>query len=161
MFGKRIALIAGAALAAAVASVAVAQIPVPQVSIINPNDLVQVIPRGQPSAQSQYALPKQITSQMGYQKQSPVTGFAYTFGNADSLIVLTHTTTLAAGTITFAAAPSDGAEECIYAQNIVTALALAAGASTQTVQNAVTTIGAAARVCYLYSLSNQTWNRSQ
>ena len=156
---SRLAMVIGAAFAAAFASVAIAQ--VPQVSIINPNDLVQVIPNGQPSAQSRYALPKQITSQMGYQKQSPVTGFAYTFANSDSLIVLTHTTTLAAGTITFAAAPSDGAEECVYAQNIVTALALVGGTSAQTIQNAVTTIGAAARVCYLYSLSNQTWNRSQ
>lgn len=141
-------------------SVAIAQVP-STVSIINPTDLVQVIPGGAPSAQSRYAYPKQLTSQMGYQKRSPATGFSYTFGNSDSLIVLTHSTTLAQGTITFAAAPSDGAQECVYAQNIVTALGLAAGASDQTVTNAVTTIAAAAQVCYLYSLSDKTWTRSK
>ena len=79
-------------------------------------------PGGIPSAQSKYAIPAQITSQMGYQKQSPITAFSYTFGNSQSLIVLTNSTTVAQGTITFAAAPSDGANECLYAQNIVTTL---------------------------------------
>lgn len=160
MFKNRFALIAGA-LIAGVASYAVAQtITVPKVAIINPTDLVQVLPGGVPSSQSVYAFPKQITSQMGYQKKSPITAFSYTFGNSDSLIVLTHSTTIAQGTITFAAAPSDGAQECLFAQNTVTTLNLAAGASTQTLNNAVTTIAAAAKVCYLYSLSNQTWDRS-
>lgn len=159
---KKFALIAGAALAAFAASLAVAQtISVPKVAIIGSTDLIQVIPGGAPSAQSKYAYPNQITSQMGYQKKSPVTGFTYSFGNADSLIALSHSTTLAEGTITFAAAPSDGAQECVYAQNTVTTLNLAAGASTQTIVNAVTTIGAAAKICYLYSLSDQTWTRSK
>lgn len=143
------------------AAAAVAQVTVPKVSIINSDDLMQVQVHGQPSAQGKYAYPKQITSQMGYQKKSPATGFSYTFGNSDSLLVLTNSTTVAQGTVTFASAPSDGAQECLYAQNTVTTLGLSAGASTQTIHNAASTITAAAQICYLYSLSDQTWDRSK
>lgn len=152
-------LIAGAA-AFAFGAAAIAQV-IPQVQIINPNDLIQVIPRGQPSAQNRYATPNQITSQMGYKKFSPATGFQYTFSNTDSMIVLTNFTTVAAGSITFAAAPSDGAQECVYAQNQVTALQFIVGASNQTINNAATQITAAGKICYLFSLSNNTWDRSR
>jgi hypothetical protein len=152
-------LLSAAAAALAFAGLAYAQsVPVPQVPIINPTDLIQVVPLGQPSAQSKYATPAQITSQLGYAKYSPLTAFSYTFANSQSDIVLTHSTTIAQGTITFAAAPSDGARECVFAQNTVTTLNLAANTG-QTLNNAVTTIAAAARVCYLYSISNLTWDR--
>lgn len=157
---KKLSWIAAAALVGFAGAVLAQTIAVPQVQIINPTDLVQVVPGGIPSAQSKYAIPAQITSQMGYQKQSPITAFSYTFGNSQSLIVLTNSTTVAQGTITFAAAPSDGANECLYAQNIVTTLNLVAPTG-QTLDNAVTTIGAAAQVCYLFSISNATWDRSK
>jgi hypothetical protein len=132
---------------------------VPQNAVVNPTDLFQIIPGGVPSAQNKYVTPPQITSQSGYAKFSPVTGFSYTFGNSQSYIVLTNSTTIAAGTITFAPAPSDGARECVWAQNTVTTLALAA-ASGQTLDNAVTTLSAATAACYLYSASNATWDRN-
>lgn len=149
-----LALVAGFGLSAALAQV----IPIPGVSIINPTDLIQVVPRGVPSAQSQYATPAQLTSQMGYVKVSPATGFSYTFGNSQSVLVLTNTTTVALGTVTLASAPSDGAQECIFAQNTVTTLGVLANTG-QTIDNAVTTLTAAAKVCYLYSISNATWDR--
>lgn len=162
MFTKtRFALIVGAMALGFAASAIAQSVSVPQVSIINTDDLVQVIPHGKPSAQSVYSTPALLVSQRGYQVKSPATGFSYTFGNSDSLIVLTNSTTLAQGTITFASAPSDGAQECLYAQNAVTTLGLAAGSASQTINNAVTTIAAAAQVCYLYSLSSLTWNRSK
>ena len=130
----------------------------PTSPIVNPTDLFQIIKGGVGSAQSIYVAPAQITSQSGYAKYSPATGFTYTFGNSQSYIVLTNSTTVAAGTITFAPAPSDGAKECVFAQNTVTSLALAA-ASGQTLDNAVTTLSAATSVCYLYSASNATWDR--
>ncbi len=160
MFKNRFTMIVGALVAGFVTSYALAQtISVPQVAIIGPNDLVAIVPGGVPSAQTKYAKPAQITSQSGYVKASPLTAFSYTFGNSQSDLVLTHSTTIAQGTVTFAPAPSDGARECVFAQNTVTTLNLAAGASTQTLNNAVTTIAAAARVCYLFSLSNLTWDR--
>ena len=130
----------------------------PTSPIVNPTDLFQIIKGGVGSAQSIYVAPAQITSQSGYAKYSPATGFTYTFGNSQSYIILTNSTTVAAGTITFAPAPSDGARECVFAQNTVTSLALAA-ASGQTLDNAVTTLSAATSACYLYSASNATWDR--
>lgn len=143
----------------ALGAVAISQtVSVPQVTIINPTDLFQVVPKGQPSAGNVYATPAQITSQMGYVKASPVTGFTYTFGNSQSILVLTHASLLASGTVVFASAPSDGAQECIWAQNGVTTLNLSK-ATGHTINNAVTTIAAASKVCYLFSLSNLTWDR--
>lgn len=160
MFRK--SLIAAAAVLVGFGGAVLAQsVSVPQVSIINTDDLVQVLPHGKPSARSVYSTPNLLNSVRGYQVKSPATGFSYTFGNSDSLIVLTHSTTIAQGTITFASAPSDGAQECIYAQNIVTTLGLAAGSNSATINNAVTTIGAAANICYIYSLSSNVWNRSK
>jgi hypothetical protein len=156
---KKLSWIAAAALVGFGAAAFAQTIAVPQVQIINPTDLFLDVVAGQPNARSQYATAAQITSQMGYQKASPITAFSYTFGNSQGLIVLTNSTTIAQGTITFAAAPSDGAQECIFAQNIVTTLNLVAPTG-ETLDNAVTTIGAAARVCYLYSLSNATWDRA-
>lgn len=156
---KRILLAIGAGLFGFAVAAYAQSTPVPQVSIIGPNDLIQVVPNGVGSAQSLYAKPAQITSQMGYVKASPLTAFSYTFGNSQSILVLTHSSTIAQGTVTLAAAPSDGALECVFAQNIVTTLNSVANTG-QTIDNAVTTIGAAAKVCYLYSLSTNTWDRS-
>lgn len=154
---KKILLGALAALIVSSGIVLAQPIPVPQVSRINPNDLMQVLPGGQPSAQSYYAIPAQITSQLGYVKVSPTTGFTYTFGNSQSDLVLTSASVVAAGTVVFASAPSDGAKECVYAQNGITTLTFSAPG--QTINNAVTTLAAAARVCYLFSISNLTWDR--
>ncbi len=154
----RIAAVVAAALFGFGAA-ALAQSPaIPKVSIINPSDLMAIVPNGSPSARTYFANPNQITSQSGYQKLSPVTGFTYTFNNTDSVIVLTNSGTVSAGTITFAAAPSDGSQECLFAQNTITTLHLTANTG-QTGNNLVTTLGAASKVCYLYSLSNATWDR--
>jgi hypothetical protein len=156
---KRLGYIALALGAGFTFSAALAQVtPIPNVSIINPTDLIQVVPKGVPSAQSQYATPAQLSSQSGYVKVSPVTGFSYTFGNSQSYLVITSSTTLAQGTVTLASAPSDGARECIYTQNIVTAFAVVAPTG-ESINNAVTATTAAANFCYLYSLSNATWDR--
>lgn len=135
--------------------------PAAQVQSIGQNDLIAIIPNGQPSAQTKYAKPAQINAQMGYQVASPATGFTYTFGNSDSLIVLTPSATLASGTVTLAAAPSDGDQNCLYSKSAVTTLVVAKGDSAQTLNDAVTTIAALAKVCYLYQLSTNTWNRSK
>lgn len=132
----------------------------PIMPIVNPLDVIQIIPGGAPSAQSKYVNPAQITSQMGYQKVSPVTGYTYTFGNSQSMIVFTGAVTPLAGTVTFAAAPSDGANECIYAQGGISTLNLAAGATGQTIRNAVTALAAASKVCYLYSQTDGFWDRN-
>jgi hypothetical protein len=126
---------------------------------VNPLDAIPIVKNGVPTAQQQFVNPAAITSQMGYQKVSPVTGFTYTFGNTQSLIVLTNAATAASGTFVLASAPSDGDQNCVYAQNQVTAAVISA--PNTTLNNAVTQITAAAQVCYLYSLGTNTWDRSK
>lgn len=133
---------------------------IPQVSVINPTDLIQVIPLGAPRAQSVYAKPAQITSQMGYYKSIPSSLFTFTFSNSQSLAVFVPSGTLAYGYVTLAPAPSDGAQECFYSKAAITTLYLSANTG-QTINDAVTTLAALAKNCYLYSASNMTWDRSQ
>jgi hypothetical protein len=140
--------------------VAISQvISVPQVSIVNPTDLLQIIPLGQPSAANVFAKPAQITSQSGYQKYAQGTG-TYTFGNSDSYIVLHPSTTISSLTIVLAAAPSDGARECFFSAGAgITTLVVSANTG-QSINNAITTLAANAGACYLYSLGNLTWDRN-
>lgn len=148
--------IAFLALAGAVHS----QVPLPQVTIINPTDLIQVVPLGQPSAQSRYATPAQITSQSGYYKSTPISNFTFTFGNSQTTAAFTPAGTLNYGYVTFAPNPSDGAQQCVFSTNAITTLYLSASTG-QTLTGAATTLAANGKLCYLYSLSNATWNRSQ
>jgi hypothetical protein len=157
---KKLSWIAAAALVGFAGAVLAQTISVPQVQIINPTDLFLDVVTGVPSAQSKYATAAQITSKMGYSKFSPLTAFSYTFGNSQSMIVLTMSATAAQGTITLAAAPSDGDQNCLYAKSTVTTLNLAV-ATGQTLDDAVTTIGPLSQVCYLYSLASATWDRSK
>lgn len=127
---------------------------------VNPTDVIPINPLGQGTAQQKFVNPAQITSQMGYSKVSPVTGFTYTFGNSQSLMIFTGAVTPLAGTVTFAAAPSDGAQECVFTQGGISTLALAAGATGQTIHNAITSLAALTKACYTYSVSDGFWDRS-
>ncbi len=135
-------------------------ISLPQVTILNTDDLIQVIPHGVPRAGNQYALPALLTSQLGYYKSAPATGFTYTFGPNVVEALFRGSTTLATGTITMPAAPSDGEPACFWSKSIVSTLTVSANTG-QSINDAVTTIGAAGHACYVYSLSNKTWDRSE
>lgn len=135
-------------------------ISVPQVSVINPTDLIQVLPFGRPVTGNVYATAAQITSQSGYYKSTPPNKFTFTFSNTQTFAAFTPSGTLDYGYVTLAPAPSDGAQECVFSTAAISTLYLSANTG-QTIVNAVTTLAANARVCYLYSASNLTWNRSQ
>jgi hypothetical protein len=138
-----------------------AQISVPQVSTINPTaDLMQVIPSGQPGPQSVYATPAQITATRGYYRSAPASLFTYTFGNAVALAAFDPSGTLAYGYVTMAPTPSDGTEACVFSTAAITTLYLTANTG-QTLSDAVTTLAANARNCYVYAKSAATWYRSQ
>lgn len=138
-----------------------AQVNAPQVSTINPTaDLIQIVPRGQPSAQSRYATPALLAVTGGYYKSVPATGFTYTFGNNIRVAAFDPGATISTGTVTMSPNPSDGAEQCIFSTATITTLTVGANTG-QTIADAATTITANGRICYLYSLSNATWNRSQ
>lgn len=148
----------------AFAGVAISQsVSVPQVSVIHPTDLFQVIPLGQPKAASVYSTAPLITTQFGYVKLTPNTytgvAAAYTFGPSQSYFVLSPSTTIANLSIMLAAAPSDGARECVFTSNTITAFGLLANTG-QTINNAITALTANTGACYLYSASNLTWDRT-
>ena len=83
---------------------------------------------------------------------------AYTFANGQTQLLFAPTTTVSYAYVTFASAPKDGQQACIFSTQTITDLRLLAPG--QTIASAVTTLSANTRVCYLYSLANTTWNRS-
>lgn len=108
-----------------------------------------------------------VNGNLAYTKGTPGTGFSYTFGNFQADMILAPAGTLAAGYITLAQAPVDGAKNCLFSTTAITQLNVCtnsgAGANncTQTaINNAATALAANAKVCYTYSLSNTTWDRS-
>lgn len=154
------------------AAYAWAQISVPQVTVINPTDLIQVIPGGQPSAGNRYAVPSQLTSQSGYYKNTFIVScatwkcgglastYTYTFANNQTFAMFSNASAATYLYVNFAPGPSDGARECIYSKGGVTTAYLAANTS-QTLNDAVTALTAATQYCYVYGASNATWDRSQ
>lgn len=156
---KRLIWLAIAFALALVGAPAFAQVTLPTLPSIGPTDLFQDIPGGQPGPGWVFVTGAQLTSQYGYVKRVPLTGFTLTFGNSQSYLALNPAGTLATGTVTLAPAPSDGAKECIFTTQTITSLTVSANTG-QSINNAVTTLSANTGVCYLYSASNTTWDRT-
>lgn len=141
-------------------------ISVPQVTTIAPTlDRVQIVPRGQPSAQSVYAAPSQINVAKRYVKAtlttgSTATGYTNTFSNDQALLTFDAGMTMSYTYITMAPNPSDGTEACFFSTGTVTTLYLSANTG-QSLNDAAASLVANTRYCYLYSLSNLTWDRAQ
>lgn len=170
-FNKTIAFAAAGILA--LAGLAIAQVTVPVVSTVNPTeDRIQIVPRGQPSAQSVYASPAQLAASGYYVKKTTAQftamtaanvgngSYSFTFANSQGELLFDPGGTLAYAYITFAPNPSDGARQCVFSTGDVTALYPTANTG-QTLNDAATSITAPARICYTYSTGNLTWDRSQ
>lgn len=165
-FERRSPALAGALFAAVLIlagtglGVAVAQLATPpSVTVIHPNaDLVQVVPNGTAGPNSVFATPAQLKASGAYYKSVPSTGFTFTFGNTQLDAAFRPTTTLSTGAITMPPNPSDGDRPCFWSKNIITTLTVSANTG-QSINDAVTTLGAAGHACYVYSLSNATWDR--
>lgn len=157
---KRLALAAIAALG--LVGVVVAQvIVVPQVQSIGQADLVQVIPNGQPSSQSQYATAGAVAGVLQYSAQTPLTAFNIVVPNFTSLLYLTPAGTLATGTLTMEASPvSDGQNFCLLDTQTQTAITIAAntGQSLGGLAN-LTALVANTRYCWFYNAQLATWIR--
>lgn len=91
-----------------------------------------------------------------YDYQTPTTGFSYTFAAGTQTLVMNPAGTLATGTITMPASPSDGMTITISTTQQITALTLS-GNTGQTVNNATTFIAAASATAYVYRASSATW----
>lgn len=101
-----------------------------------------------------------VNGALSYTKVAPATGFQYTFGNFQQEMLFEPAGTLAAGYITMAPQPIDGGKACMFSTEIITSMNLSANTG-QSINNAITTLGAAGRACYLYSKANATWDRSR
>ena len=146
-------------------SAAFAQVAVPSAGALHQNDQVNVVPYGAPSAQSVYATPGNIAGVEQYSYQIPLTAFTITPPNGTSLLYLNPAGTLATGTLTMQASPSDGQKFCVQSSQTQTAITVSAN----TGQTISTTIGLGAltamvqftRYCYLYQGALATWIRTQ
>lgn len=151
-----------------VGAIASAQSVLPLVANVNPTaDRVQIIPNGQPSAQSVYATPAEAANLSVYYKSAAVvssglaaSAYTHVFGNYEQYA----TFNVNGSAITYlylqtAPAPNDGARECAFSVPGVTTLYWTANTG-QTIDNAITSISAATGACYVYSASNLTWDRN-
>ncbi len=157
---RKLPLIAAGLGIASLAGIAIAQVTAPQVTTLNADDLIKIVQHGAASVGDKYALPALVTSVRGYYKSIPATGFTYTFGANVNRAIFVPTTTLATGAVTMPASPSDGSEVCMNSKQIITTLTVSANTG-QSINDAVTTLAAAGHACYVYSLSNATWDRAE
>ena len=91
-----------------------------------------------------------------YDYQVPTTGFSYTFAAGVQTLILNPAGTLATGTITMPASPSDGMTITFTSSQQITALTLN-GNTGQTVVGAVTFLPAKAGVTYVYRTTGASW----
>ena len=90
-----------------------------------------------------------------YDYQTPATGFSYTFTTSNTL-VMNPAGTLATGTITMPASPSDGMTVTFSSTQTITALTVNANTG-QTIRNAVTGMFAGQSCSYVYRAASTTW----
>jgi hypothetical protein len=98
----------------------------------------------------------------GYQKAVPLTGATLTIGSStvnQSVLAVNPAGGLAALTIILPAAPVDGQRALIFTSQAITALTMQAPGTT--LNNPVTSLTANQSVEWLWSLSNNTWDRIQ
>lgn len=160
VIGAAVVLSAWAALALS-HSLFAQTIAVPQAATVTATkDLLRIVPNGQPNVAGVFTTPAGILSTSNYTVASPLSGGSATFGNTQTEMIFNGAATTAAYTVTTAPAPSDGDKECIYTKGAITSLTLSANTG-ETINDAVTSMNATTRVCYIYTLNSLTWNRAQ
>ncbi len=91
-----------------------------------------------------------------YSFQTPATGFSITIGDAIWHLILDPAGTLATGTITMAANPTDGQVVNIRSSQAVTALTISPN-SGQSVKGAPSTLALGGTLEAIYRTANTTW----
>lgn len=133
----------------------------PQVPTVGTTDLFQDVVNGFPTSQSQFATAAQISGVLGYSYQIPLTAFSITAGASTALLYLNPAGTLATGTLTFAASPSDGQKFCLLDTQTQTAITLAAGTGNTFAGIAnPTALVAGTQYCWFYDKSLAQWIRN-
>jgi hypothetical protein len=91
-----------------------------------------------------------------YDYQTPATGFSYTLTAPVTIFVPSGT--LATGTVTMPASPTDGMRVRVASTQIITTLTMSANTG-QTLLNALAAFTAGGFAEFLYKSSNTTWYR--
>lgn len=91
-----------------------------------------------------------------YDYQVLTTAFTYTFAAGTQVLVINPAGTLATGTITMPAAPSDGMTITFSSSQQITALTLS-GNTGQSIVGAATSMSAKSGVTYVYRATGTTW----
>jgi hypothetical protein len=149
-------------------SAVLSQVSVALRTVLAQNDLIQIIPNGQPSAQSQYATLPRVTNVTGYYTSTPLTGFSYQFAGGITNAAFTPAGTLASGYVTLASTPSDGAVNCVFSStaitqfNVCTASTGIGNCTTTGIVGGITTLAANGTACYFFKgsgVASGTWYR--
>jgi hypothetical protein len=142
---------------------AIAQITLPRVQTFGSGDAVAVIPGGSPSAQSYFAAPGDIAGQEKYSYQIPLTAFSITPANFTSLLYLNPAGTLATGTLTMQANPSDRQKFCLQDTQTQTAITITANTG-QTLASfglaTPTALVANTKYCWFFNAPLSAWIRT-
>jgi len=91
-----------------------------------------------------------------YDYQTPTTGFSYTFLAGSQVLVMNPAGTLATGTITMPANPSDGMTIKFSSSQQITALTVAANTG-QTINNAILSLPSGQAMSYVYRAASNAW----
>lgn len=100
----------------------------------------------------------QLYNAHGYLFSVPTAGQTVTIPNDVSMVNLRPAGTLATLTVAMPVAPVDGQAVRIFSTQVITALTLTVSTG-QTMNDAVTTIGAMSGAAYLFSGISNLWNR--
>lgn len=146
--GTAFALLTGLAFAQSIS--------VPQVTGVGASDLFQDVVGGQPQAQSQYATAGLINNTTSVAYSVPLTAFTITQVVGTTWTIINPAGTLATGTFTFNASPTNGARACFVSTQTQTAVTFT-GNTGQTVTGAPTAMVAGTPICFTYVASVSTW----
>ncbi len=136
----------------------------PKATYLHLNDLVQVVPYGAGVAQSVYANPGAIAAIEQYSYQVPLTAWTITPANGTSLLYLNPAGTLATGTLTMQALPSDGQKFCIESSQTQTAMTVSANTNQAMASfggAALTAMTANTKYCWFFDAALAVWVRTQ
>lgn len=131
---------------------------IPTVTNLNTNDLIQVIPRGQPQVQSFYGTPAQVTHQPGYVFLGTITTDpAATFANGQTNMFAHAAGTITLVTLTTEPNPGDGARECWWMDQAATTLTWTANTGQTMGANVILVGTTKVANCITYQASSSTW----
>lgn len=152
--GALVALCLGAA---SMVGFAVAQTNIPHLFVVSPTGQEIVTVEGT-GPQIESVRLSQMRDAAGYTKLAAATTLTNTIPNYTSTWSIVSGSTVTTLNLTMPSAPADGQIVRIWSQPAVTTLNMSANTG-QTLNNAITSLSAAAGASYQYSLSNTSWDR--